>query len=250
MEDNHRVFEQVVIPENENVKAIPKVSFTYFNPKLGEYKTISHGPTPIAVEKLPESAKPKIVESTVAVGTGKESAREVLGRDIIYIKESLGRVVRRGQPLYRTGGFLWAQLMPILLLLVVIVVHSRSERLRKDVRYARLVRAPKTARHGLSQARRYLHDNKAEEFYDEVFSTLRGYLGDKFHLPTGGITAQVIDEVLTPRGFDEEMLKKLKGLFEDCDLARYAPSGLSAEKMRASLAALEGVIAYFERAKL
>ncbi len=250
MEEKHRVFEQAIIPESEDVKAIPKVSFSYFNPTLGEYKTITHGPTPITVEKLPEAARPKIVESAVALGTGRSPTREVLGRDIIYIKDSFGRARRRGEALYKNRVFLALQLLPLLLLLAVIIVHSRAERLKKDVKYARLVKAPKTARQGLARARRCVRAEKVGEFYDEVYSTLRSYLGDRFQLPTGGITVQIIDEVLVPRGYDEEMLKKLKGLFEDCDLARYAPSGMSQERMRSSMETLQEIIAYFERAKL
>jgi hypothetical protein len=249
-EDNRKVFEQVLIPEDSNVKEIPKVSFSFFNPQTGIYRTISHGPIPITVQKAPEGARPRIVESALSAAVRGEPAQEALGRDIIYIKDSPGALVPESAPLYKNKAFLALQILPLVFLLTVVAVHARRERLRSDKRYARLLRAPKTARRGLKEARRYLNDKKAAEFYDAVFTTLKGYLGDKFHLPTGGITASIIDETLKPRGFDEDLLSKLKGLFDECDMARYAPSGIDAEKMRNSFESLKCVIAYFERAHL
>ncbi len=247
-EDSHKVFEQVVIPESEDVKEIPKIKFDYFDPKQGIYRTISHGPIPITVEKSPEAAKPRIV--ALPEYAAKEALKEAFGRDIIYIKESLGPSRRRHTPIYKDKLFLAAQFIPLLFFITAVFLHSRSERLKRDTRYARRIRAPKAARRGLNRARRYLADNKKEEFYDSVFMTLRSYLGDKFHLPTGGITVDVIDEALKPRGFREEELEKLRRLFEECDLVRYAPSGISDAKMRSSIKTLEEVISYFERARL
>ncbi len=250
-EDNHRVFEQVIIPESEDILEIPKINFSFFNPRTGRYETISRGPMPITVQKAPEAhERPKIVElpHRAARGAGLER-REPLGRDIIYIKDSIGRL-KKGGPLYKNKGFLIIQLVPLLALLAVFITRRRAERLTKDVRYARLLRAPKAARRGIKKARRCLREEKPADFYDTIFTTLRSYLGDRFHLPTGGITRNIIDETLKAMRLDEEALKKLRELFDECDLARYASSRMSRERMNNSMANLESVISYFERAKL
>ena len=246
-EDNHRVFEQVIIPENEEIRQIPRINFSFFNPDIGAYQTISRGPMPITVLKAPETERPRIIELPAAPGGAVPGRLEPLGRDIIYIKDSPGGLKRDG-PIYKKRGFILVQLFPILALFMVFVIHRKKERLTKDIKYARLLRAPKAARRGIKEARRRLQAKDAAGFYDTVFTTLRAYLGDRFHLPTGGITRNIIDQTLEARGFDEEVLRKLADLFDECDLARYAPSGISGGRMNNSMMGLEAVISYFEKA--
>jgi hypothetical protein len=201
------------------------------------------------VKKPKEEKRPKIVE--LPQEQAAAPTKEILGKDIVYIKDSIGSVSREKIPLYRNKPFLYLQLLPILFFLSAVIFHARQERLRKDVRYARLLKAPKKAKRGIGEATR-LFSRKAPsgEFYGAVFKTLQGYLGDRLHLPSAGITAHVIDETLKPRGVDGEILKKVRGLFEECDLARYAPSSLGPDRMGKALNDLKEVINYFERARI
>jgi len=75
-------------------------------------------------------------------------------------------------------------------------------------------------------------------------------LGDKLHLSSKGITISVIDEHLGKNVVAEEILAKLKDIFRDCDMVRYASSHLTQENMRDSLKKLEEVIDYFQRKKI
>ncbi len=248
-EENSKVFEQIIIPETDEVKETPRISFSFFNPGKKIYKRIVQLPKPITVKKAKEAKRPKIVELPTGAPIGPP--KEILGRDIIYIKDSIGALRKRGTPLYKMRLFLYIQLLPILLFISVLIVHSRVERLRKDVRYARLLRAPKKARRGIEEARRlFSKRTESGRFYGVVFKTLQGYLGDRLHLPSAGITKQVVYDILKPKGLDEDILKKLEELFEDSDLARYAPSGLGPERMKVALKNLEEVINYFERTKI
>jgi len=82
-----------------------------------------------------------------------------------------------------------------------------------------------------------------------VFKALQEYLGDKFHLPTAGITGNVVEE-LRHRGVDLEILDKLKECFTACDMARYTTSGLDKEKMQETLKLFEEIVDRLERQKV
>ncbi len=247
-EDGLKVFEQILMPKSEAVRAIPPISFTYFNPGINIYRTIHKKKTPIRVSKLEREEELRIVESPE---TGPKLFRkETFGRDIIYIKDSPGRLNRRGGYLYGNGGFIFLNLLPLLALIAIFAIYKRNERLKTDLRYARRLRAPKKARAGLNEARGFLSQNKAHEFYDSVFKTLQEYLGNRYHIAAGGITVNIVDEVLRPKGLDNEMLNNLKDIFMQCDMARYAPSEFNEEKMQESLANLKKIIDYMERKKI
>jgi hypothetical protein len=83
-----------------------------------------------------------------------------------------------------------------------------------------------------------------------LFETLQGYLGDRFHLASKSITAGIIDDILKPRNVSPDVQDKVNGIFRDCDLARYAPSGFVADQMQKSLSDLEDVIDYLQRNKV
>ncbi|MFH1996928.1 MAG: BatD family protein [Candidatus Omnitrophota bacterium] len=249
-EKNRRVFEQVIIPESETVTGIPKIGFSYFDPDKKIYRRIVQGPLALTVTKPEGYVKPRIVEHSGAGAALVKPRDEVLGSDIVYIKDSPGVLRPKRKPLYANRIFLLFQVVPLVLLIALITAHSRFERLRKDTRYARSLRAPKEAERGVNRARRFLREKKAELFYDAIFKTLQGYLGNRLHLPSAGITSQIIDDIFRPKGVDDDIVVKLGQLFSDCDMARYAPSKLDEKSLDLTLRNLEEIIRYFERHKI
>jgi len=133
---------------------------------------------------------------------------------------------------------------------LTIIIYRRKKRLQTDLKYARQLLAPRKAKIGIYQAKKYLDKADVEKFYDTLFETMQGYLGDKLHLSSKGITISVIDEHLGKNVVAEEILAKLKDIFRDCDMVRYASSHLTQENMRDSLKKLEEVIDYFQRKKI
>ena len=115
-------------------------------------------------------------------------------------------------PLYATPAFWMLNVSPVLALLGGIGWKRRTDRLRGDIAYARRSRAAKNARRLLVSA----------TSYDEIQHALQDYLGDRLNIPTGGITASVVDEQLLPHGVNSELAAQVKACFEACDTARFA----------------------------
>ena len=244
-EKDKKSFEQIIMPLNDLVREIPQVSLSFFNPKSGQYQVITKGPFPVVVAKPKGQEEAKIIEPK-----GQATLRtqeEVLGRDIIYIKEDAGDVRPKGSALYRNKLFLWFQFIPFLALLAFSLMHKRSKKLKSDLRYARQLLAPRKAKEGIRSAKACLARKNVREFYDCVFGAIQDYLGDKFHLPSQGITGSIIDEFFAGKSIPEYVLQKLRDIFEECDMARYAVSGLSPEDMQETLKKLQEVIDYFQR---
>lgn len=240
-----KTFEQVLIPEKE-IKEIPSLDFVFFNPDDGEYHILSRGPIAIKVSRPRQQQGIKIIEAPA--GENRIVSREELGRDIIYIKTSLGRLRRPGRHIYNRLWFWCCQLFALLSLLIFVGWHKKTQRIKTDVEYARSLRAPKTARRGLRDVRAVLsRGGSPQEFYSCLSRSLRGYLGDKFHLPSAGITEEFVDNVLRPQGAGEEVAVKLKRLFRDCDMAKFAPAEFGAKQMKEALGLLKEAINILER---
>ena len=247
-EANEKRFEQIVMPMSSDIKEIPMLSFVFFDIGSGQYKTINRGPFPIAIIKPEREEELKIVENKqiAPVAIVKD---EKLGRDIIYIKDNPGVLKKKNEYLYKNKIFLGFQLIPLLIYLFTVVLYAKKQRLKTDLRYARGLLAPRKASSGIRQAKKYLDKADVQKFYDILFTTMQEYLGDKFHLSSKGITISVIDEYLRKEAIAEEVLIKLRDIFRECDMVRYASSQLTRENMRDSLTKLEEVIDYLQRRK-
>jgi hypothetical protein len=247
-ETNQKIFEQIVMPMSLEVKEIPPLSFDFFDIGSGEYKTITRGPFPLIIVKPEKEEESKIVENkqpALAISAKEEK----LGRDIIYIKDSPGILKKKNDYLYENKIFLMFQVLLLLFYLIAAIIYAKKQRLKTDLKYARGLLAPRKAKAGLRQAKKYLDKADAQKFYDILFMTMQEYLGDKFHLSSKGITISIIDEYLRKNGVAEDVLTRLRDLFRECDIVRYASSQLTREDMRASLIKLEEAIDYLQRKK-
>jgi len=247
-EEHVKIFEQILIPKETSVNLIPKVSFSYFDTERKIYRTIERGPFPVTVEKPEKEEQLKIIEMPKR---GQLPIRkEILGRDIIYIKGSTGALTKKKFLYLRSKWFILFLGMPLVLLFAFIMIHKRSDRLKTDVRYARSLRATRKSRQALRVVKKYLANEHAGKFYDTVFKNMQVYFGDKFHMPTGGITADVVEHTMRAKNLDEEMVINVKEIFSECDMARYALSDIKKEDMEKTFGKLRLVIEYMERARL
>ena len=87
------------------------------------------------------------------------------------------------------------------------------------------------------------------EFFNAVFKALQEYLGDKFHLPTAGITSNIIEK-LKSRNINQEILDKIRDCFNICDIARYAPSTITKVQMLKTFKLLQEIIDRFQKTRV
>ncbi|MBI4682948.1 MAG: protein BatD [Nitrospirae bacterium] len=247
-EGNRKIFEQVLIPMTDNIKVVPAISFSFFNTDRGEYQTIVRGGGPLRVLKSDRKEEVTILDAPE--NAARSVVREKFGRDIIYIKESPGPLTGKGRYIYKNPLVIFLQIVPVLTLIGAWIAYKRKERLSTDIGYARRLTAPRKARKGIYEAEDFLAKNRADEFYDAVFKTIRDYVGNRFHVPSGGMTADSAGEVLKDKGLAQDMLSRLINIFKECDMARYAPSETGGDKMQEILKELKEIIDYLERHKL
>ncbi|MCM8782306.1 MAG: BatD family protein, partial [Candidatus Omnitrophica bacterium] len=245
--ENEKIFEQVLIPDSQNLTHIPQINFSFFNTRTGQYEILTNNPIPIKVSKADETQTKLIELPQVQVKTAQ---KEELGRDIIYLKTSPGQFKRIGRYVYQGLGFWCLQILSFIIFLSVLIFNLRQQRLITDQRYARRLRAPTKAKKGIKEIKRLLKEGRTELFFDVVFKTIREYLADRFHLPAGGITAITIEELAQEKGISHEVLDKIKKIFTDCDIARYAPSQFSQKQLEDIFQILKEIIDYLEKQKI
>jgi tetratricopeptide (TPR) repeat protein len=237
-----RVFEQVVIPREPTITALPPVSFSFFDPSTGRYQTLTRGPIRLNVQAGEVAVEPRIVGPQ---GEALRPARtEELGRDIVYIKDTPGSFGRRGAPFYRSAWFAALQTLPPLGFAVLLVFSRRRERLASDPRFARFRQAGREARRALAA----LEDEGADgPFYDRLGGTIQAYLGAKLDLPPGAVERARVLERLGRNGSAEEVRERVESLFALIEEARYAPASGGAGERQTALRLAHEIVDRLER---
>ena len=240
-----KLFSKVVEPQHENIDMIPAISFSYFDPELEKYMTITHNPIPIMVEHS---------EVEIPIRLSLEDAEKVKGqvkiltKDILPIMSDLYSFKNQGIALYNRSLFLaFIFLTPILVVIVCVYIQRHRELLQTDVGYARKRRALSRAKKQLSNARRLVQLDNPSEFYSTLAKTVMEHIADKLNLAPASITADNISGILENRGVSHDVIKELKQCLESCDYGRFSASQHSKDQMVRTLDTAEEFIMHLEK---
>jgi hypothetical protein len=222
-----KTFEQVVVPQSEDLKELPALAFSFFDPSQKAYRTLRQAPTPIVVRPSGGSS------ALAAAAASQEAAGNPAPpqQDIVYLKTRLGAAGVLSPPLLHQPWFAALQGLPVAAWLGALFWRKRREHLARHPRILRRQAVRRTVRQGLTQLRQLAQANQAEEFFALVFRLLQEQLGERLELPAAAITEAVVDDQLRPRGVPAASLDALRDLFHVCNQARYAPLTSSHELM-------------------
>ena len=240
-----KLFSKVVEPQHENIDMIPAISFSYFDPELEKYMTITHNPIPIVVEHS---------EVEIPIRFSLEDAEKVKGqvkiltKDILPIMSDLYSFKNQGFAIYNRPLFLaFIFLTPILVVIACVYVQRHRELLQTDVGYARKRRALSRAKKQLSNARRLVQLDNPSEFYSTLAKTVMEHIADKLNLAPASITSDNISGILENRGVSHDVIKELKQCLESCDYGRFSASQHSKDQMVSTLDTAEEFIMHLEK---
>lgn len=240
-----KLFSRVVEPQHEDIDMIPAISFSYFDPELERYMTITHNPIPIVVEHS---------EVEIPIRLSLEDAEKVKGqvkiltKDILPIMSDLYSFKNQGLAVYNRPLFLaFIFLAPILVVIACVYVQRHRELLQTDVGYARKRRALSRAKKQLSNARRLVQLDNPSEFYSTLAKTVMEHIADKLNLAPASITSDNISGILENRGVSHDVIKELKECLESCDYGRFSASQHSNDQMVSTLDTAEEFIMHLEK---
>ncbi len=215
-----KVFEQVVIPRTDALTELPALTFTYFDPDIAQYRTISRGPFPLVVHPSENGNQALMLQ--VPGGHETNGGNLILGSDIVYLKPAPRQ--------WKTGAQRWMAVAlvvsHVLLLGGVIGVYTgtrRKRRMSADVAFARRHKAPRAARAALRRAEAVLEQSPTPgQVFTPLTQAVLDYFGHRLNLPPGAVDGALILDKLQKAGVDETALAEWKAFFELSEQIHYA----------------------------
>lgn len=211
-----RHIEYLAIPRFGGDFAIEGTEFSWFDPSVGQYKTIK---TPIYTLKVDGSADQTQVITT-GTASQKESVRN-LGSDIRHI-HSDSELKPVGGGFFGTLGFVSGYLIPVAVFVLLLIILRKQARENANIALKRTKRASKVATKRLKSAAKFMKANDKPHFYEETMKALWGYLGDKLSIAQSELTKDNVSEKLSARGVDDETIKEFLSTLQDCEFARFS----------------------------
>ena len=210
-----KLFTQTIRALNSDVTAIPAIELPYFDTKRGKYRIAKSTPIPLNVKfsKVVTAADAEGATLVVANGSAVESwSRGIAhnyGGDSLLDQAHYG-VSFRAYPKMLIILILFPPLLYLMTLIVLLVFRYRennSPAIRASKALPRLVRSVGAVSDG--------------DISLQLLSSLQEYLGRRLNLDHGVLTFADVREELSARGVDAELLKELKGLFNECEAGHF-----------------------------
>jgi hypothetical protein len=239
-----KTFEQIVVPQSSDIKELPAVSFSFFDPEAKAYRTLMQPAIKLVVRAGSGTPAPVIAAGKSPTPDNPAPPQQ----DIVPIKQRAGTLAQVGVPLVHQPWFLAFQSVPVLAWIAALVWRKRADLLANNPRLRRQRHTAQIVREGLNELRKLARENHSDQFFAVMFRLLQEQLGDRLNCAASSITEAVVDEKLRPRGVADSTATALHELFQTCNLARYAPIQTTQE-LTALISKLESVLRELQKIK-
>ena len=240
-----KLFSKVIEPQHENIKATPAISFSFFNPVLEKYQTITSKPIHITVKQSDLETPIRLSLEGVEMAKGQV---KILTKDILPIMSDLYSFKNQGVVIYKRPLFMaFIFLTPILFIFSCVYLQRHRELLQTDMGYARKRRAPSQMKKQLSNTRQLIQHGNPPEFYAALAKTLTDYIANKTDLPPASITLENVSDTLGNLGVSSGTVEKLKQCLESCDHGRFSARRHPKDQLEDAFKTAENVIKLLEK---
>lgn len=221
-----------IVPEYKGKYIIPAIKFSYFNPDDKKYHTKSSDEIVLHIEggkDIPGDSKDTFVNKQMVVNKGENF--KYISTETQFTKE-------------KTKDFLGSKWYYGLILLSLIsmplgvIIKKKRDKNLSDVENLKSRKADKLAKKYLSEAKKKIHDKEA--FYIALEKAMHNFLKGVLKVETSEISQDNIAKMLQKYQISENTITQLNEVWNDCNLARYAPTSM--QKMKASYDLAKNVI--------
>lgn len=231
-----KIFEQMVIPQNPSITAIPRITFSYFDPEKGKYLTLATSEIPLKLTSS-GSGTPQPRQAPSAAVPKAESPAGFTASDnnLVAIKLAQGSVASTLAPVFFQPWFWGLQAVPLVGLIAAWWVFRRRDRLKYDLAFARSVSASRAIQVQLGVLEKALREQNSHDFFVAARRVLQERLGEKTGMKPETITpSDLVDWSGRVNHASQDRLEtidQVRKIFEIADAVSYSGQRFSAESL-------------------
>jgi len=204
----YKTFTYSFTPRSTGTIVIPSTEFSYYDPIIKEYKTLS---TP---------------SYTLHVKQGKEdkSTAHRLPKDIHDINTSSKNIAKKYSSNLISNPIYWAGFgIPLLAYFSLVFFKRKEDQLQSNRVLFKNKRANKIALKRLITAETYLKQTAQSAFYEETSKAVWLYLSDKLNIPLANLSKVVASKKMLEKNVSSDLQIELFRITNECEMALYSP---------------------------
>lgn len=213
-----RVFQWLVSARTPGNLTTPTLALRFFDPVAKRYQVAE--------------AKGRGIEVTGAAISPERDQALSLGEDVGPIVEQAELTRGKSGPLANNPLYLAGVLLPLIGFLVFEFTWRKKVKDSNNPTQRAARHAHTNAKKRLKAAESALRDGLVKDFYGQLSRTLTSYLEERANLPATGMTHSEVRQAARAVGYPQELVDRWMVEMENCDFARFAPSGSAADKMK------------------
>ena len=204
-----------IVPQNKGKYPIKAMEFSWFDPVVGRYKTITQDEIMIDVLNVPGGET-----TTDDFSEGKKKLESVEQFRFVELETSLKPMER--EDFFGSGMFYALLFGPFLLIPMIILARRKKQAYDSDVTGNKIRQSSRLAKKYLSEAKKQL--GSKEPFYVALERALHNFLKAKLNIETSEMSRDNISELLLSRKAAPQTVSDFMKIMDSCEFARYAPS--------------------------
>ncbi|HHE37238.1 MAG TPA: protein BatD [Candidatus Cloacimonetes bacterium] len=232
-----KTIKYLVIAQEKGIFTIPAVFFSYFDIEQKKYITKQTKAFTIDVKEG---------DAVFIPSSSAQSTVQMEGYDIGFIIKDASL---KNNVIFLDSFYYWLLWFLVLLSIPVSLFYAREkEKLAVNIDYVRQKKAKKILKKYMKQASIFAENNQLD-FYTSAQTGLVNYLSDKLKISRGS-TIETIIEKIGEKNFPENLIFKIKQLFEKCNQARFMPGGFSKENIKNDFTELQDIVGEISKIKM
>ena len=207
-----------IVPNNPGKYTIPEIKFSFFNPKLEQYKTIYSDPIYVDVE----GSYNNLIEPEGVT----EKNKIQLSQNQFFSFKTKTKFTKVNQDIFFNSINYWILFSSPFILCFIIFLLNKIARNYNSKKVDELKLARNLSIKLLDKSKTLI-GNK-EEFYESIDKALTTYLKIKLNLKNSEFKKEDIRIKLSQIQLEKKTMDLLFEIFENCQLARYTPLNIDA----------------------
>lgn len=215
-----KTFKYLIVPRQEGAVHVPQISWSYFDPGVKAFKTLSSPKLDLTV--TPGKAAP-VLQSRYLT---QEEIKQV-GQDIRYIKTGI-KIKKQTEEPYKNPLFIFLYLLPFCIALFSMLYKIQSTRYEKDATLALRQKAVRSAMRKIAAIEKQSSKLSIPDFLGKVSECLESFISHKFGFSAFGKVLVDLKAELVEQGTSESLAGELVAFLESMETYRFGGASLDA----------------------
>ena len=210
-----------IVPLSPGKYAIPRISFTYFDPKDSQYKTKTSSINYVNV-------KGSIVQNSISLNNNEEAVSNNKTNKVGLVEygvtsfKTKTKFAKISNEIFFNSNLFWTLLLiPFIIAIIIITIKMILDKNKSDKNWILSNTAKKLGKKYLTDARKNI-DNK-NKFYEALDKAMMNYLKSILLFDNREYNAKQVRESLLKRSVSLKTTDLLEDIFNNCQIARYTP---------------------------